>query len=381
MPMANVLGGGNVIGNERRAASRMTRTMEERETLKHLRFLAVLTAIMLVAVACTNEGGASPDTDESEAPGESMAAASEAAGGPEAWPDELVMGFVPSQEADQLVEDIDALTVALSEALSELAGREISVEGVVPSDYTGLVTAMEAGQAHIGAFGPFSLLQARDRAGAEIILQSERFGSATYHTQFMTNNPDKYCDDEPVADEDGFQNCNGTADADTGPVAVDKIAEIEPGTTVSFTDQASASGYIFPATVFINNGIDPESDIDPIFSGSHPNSVVAVCDGAAEVGVAFDDARGGAETDCDVASNVVVFAYGPEIPNDGWAVASELPDDLKEAIKQALLDYAATDEGKETLTAIYEIDNLVEADLDSFTIVEDAARELGIEGD
>jgi phosphonate transport system substrate-binding protein len=201
----------------------------------------------------------------------------------------------------------------------------------------------------------------------------------------MTNDPDKYCDDEPVVDEEtGFQNCNGTADADQGPVAVEKLAEIEPGTTVSFVEQASASGYIFPATIFIAAGIDPESDIEPRFSGSHPNSVVAVCEGDAEVGVAFDDARSGAvdaEPDCDIAANVVVFAYGPEIPNDGWAVLGSLPDDLKEDIKQALLDYAASDEGAQVLNDIYEIDNLVEADQESFTIVEDAARELGIEGD
>jgi phosphonate transport system substrate-binding protein len=339
--------------------------------MRQFRIPAALAALALAVVACAPAAGESPSA-------ESMAPT-----GPEAWPDELVMGFVPSREADTLVEDIDALTAALSAALSEAAGREISVTGTVPSDYTGLVTAMETDQAHIGAFGPFSLLQARDRAGAEIILQSERFGSATYHTQFMTNDPDKYCDDEPVVvdEETGFQNCNGTADADQGPVAVEKVATIEAGTTVSFVEQASASGYIFPATIFINNGIDPETGIDPLFAGGHDASVIAVCEGQAEVGVAFDDARGAAETTCDVASNVVVFAYGPEIPNDGWAVLGSLPDDLKEAIKQALLDYSATEEGQATLNEIYEIDALVEADLEAFSIVEDAARELGIEGD
>jgi phosphonate transport system substrate-binding protein len=184
-----------------------------------------------------------------------------------------------------------------------------------------------------------------------------------------------------VDEETGWRNCNGTADADEGPVAVDKLAAIEAGTTVSFVEQASASGYIFPATIFIAQGIDPENDIDPIFAGGHDSSVIAVCEGDAEVGVAFDDARGAAETDCDIAENVVVFAYGPEIPNDGWAVLGSLPDDLKADIKQALLDYAATEEGAQTLNDIYEIDSLVEADQDAFTIVEDAARELGIEGD
>lgn len=303
------------------------------------------------------------------------AGASPSAAGEE-MPDELVIGFVPSREADALVDTIQPVADYLSEQLG------IPVTGIVTPDYTGLVTAMETDQAHIGAFGPFSLLQARDRAGAEIILQSERFGSATYHTQFMTNDPDKYCDDEPVVDpETGFQNCNGTADADEGPVAEDKIASIEEGTTVSFVEQASASGYIFPATIFLNNGIDPEEDIDPIFAGGHDASVIAVCEGQAEVGVAFDDARGAAETTCDVASNVVVFAYGPEIPNDGWAVLGSLPDQLKEDIKQALLDYAASEEGAQVLNDIYEIDNLVEADQDAFEIVQQAADQLGVEGD
>jgi phosphonate transport system substrate-binding protein len=334
--------------------------------LTFLRIPAVLLALVLVLAACGgNGGGASPG----ETPDATTSPAAEV-------PDGLVIGFVPSREADALVETIQPVADYLSEQLG------IPVSGVVTTDYTGLVTAMESEQAHIGAFGPFSLLQARDRAGAEIILQSERFGSATYHTQFMTNQPDKYCDDEPVVDEEtGWQNCNGTADAAEGPVAVEKLSEIEPGTTVSFVEQASASGYIFPATIFIQQGIDPTTGIDPIFAGSHDASVIAVCEGDAEVGVAFDDARGAAETDCDIAENVVVFAYGPEIPNDGWAVLGSLPDDLKEDIKQALLDYAASEEGAQVLNDIYEIDNLVEADQESFSIVEDAARELGVEGD
>lgn len=345
--------------------------------MKHLRFLAVLVAMMIFATACTNGGDSSPGATD-DANGDDTAD----------WPDEIVIGFVPSREADTLVENIADLETALAEGLSEAAGREITVEGFVPTDYTGLVTAMQAGQAHIGAFGPFSLLQARDQADAEIILQSERNGGATYHTQFMTNDPDKYCEDEPVENQRGdatFLNCNGTEhgpdERAEGPIGEDAIASIETGTTVSFVEETSASGYIFPATIFLNNGIDPVEDLDRVFAGGHDASVIAVCEGQAEVGVAFDDARAIAESTCDIASEVVVFAYGPEIPNDGWAVLSSLPDNLKEAITQTLLDYAASEEGAATLDAIYEIDNLVRADLESFSIVEDAAEQLGIEGD
>ncbi len=358
--------------------------------MKHRRAIPLVFALALAGAACTPGGAATtaPSAPVGSAPvasgpvGSADAPSVEPSAGAGEMPDELVIGFVPSREANALVETIQPVADYLSEQLG------IPVEGVVTTDYTGLVTAMESDQAHIGAFGPFSLLQARDRAGAEIILQSERFGSATYHTQFMTNDPDKYCDDEPVeveAEIDDqpvtFLNCNGTADAEDGPVAEEKIASIEPGTTVSFVEQASASGYIFPATILLNNDIDPETDITPLFAGGHDSSVIAVCEGDAEVGVAFDDARTAAETECDVANEVVVFAYGPEIPNDGWAVAGDLPQELKDQIKQALLDYSASEEGAQVLNDIYEIDALVEADLDSFTIVEDAARQLGITGD
>ncbi|MDQ3554083.1 MAG: phosphate/phosphite/phosphonate ABC transporter substrate-binding protein [Chloroflexota bacterium] len=362
--------------------------------MKHRRAIPLVFALALVGAACTPGGAATtpPGSPAGSAPIAGSPDASAPVGSPDApspsagmggeMPDELVIGFVPSREADALVETIQPVADYLSEQLG------IPVEGVVTTDYTGLVTAMESDQAHIGAFGPFSLLQARDRAQAEIILQSERFGSATYHTQFMTNNPDAYCDDEPVeieAEIDDvpvtFLNCNGTADASEGPVAEEKIASIPEGTTFSFVEQASASGYIFPATVLINNGIDHETGITPLFAGSHDASVIAVCNGDAEVGAAFDDARTAAETECDVSSEVVVFAYGPEIPNDGWAVAGDLPQELKDQIKQALLDYSASEDGAQVLNDIYEIDALVEADLDAFTIVEQAAAELGITGD
>jgi phosphonate transport system substrate-binding protein len=343
-------------------------------------FVALATTVLIVG-ACTSPGS-SPDESESEAASQSEAASpSEAA----EMPEELVIGFVPSSEAAQLVEDIQPLADYLSEQLG------IPVEGFVSNDYTGMVTAMETGQAQIAALPPYGLLQAMDRAGAEVILQSERFGSGTYHTQFFTNDPDKYCTDEPEENiriledvEYTFLNCNGTSreneESPEGPVGVEALDNVEEGTVVSFVEQTSASGYIFPATVFISRGINPETDISPIFPGSHPASVIAVCQGQAEVGVSFDDARSGAVTDCDVTNNAVVFAYGPEIPNDGVAVAGDLPDELKEQITQALMDYAETEEGAAVLESIYEITAFTEPNLEALEIVRQAVDELGYEG-
>jgi phosphonate transport system substrate-binding protein len=298
-------------------------------------------------------------------------------------PDELVIGFVPSVEAGALVEDIQPLADYLTEALG------IPVEGFVSSDYTALVTAMQTGQAHIGALPPFGLVQAVDNAGAEMILQSERFGSPSYHTQFITNNPDKYCLTDVVENErrEGdemitYLNCNGTErafdESPIGPIAIEEaVSLVEPGTSVSFTEPTSSSGFIFPATVFATLGLDAENDLEAVFAGGHTASVIAVCLGQAEVGVSYDDARSDAETPCDVPGTVVTFAYGPEIPNDGFAVAGDLSEELKASIKQAMLDYAATEEGVEVLDSIYNITAFAEPNLESLQIIRDAVAELG----
>jgi phosphonate transport system substrate-binding protein len=300
-------------------------------------------------------------------------------------PAELVIGFVPSREADALVENIQPLADYLTETLG------IPVSGIVSSDYAALVTAMATGQAQIGALPPYGLVQAVDEAGAEIILQSERNGSGTYHTQFFTTDPATYCADEPVQNprvvEDAevmYLNCNGTAreatDTPEGPVGMESLANIPAGAPVSFTEQTSASGYIFPATALIGAGIDPESGIEPLFAGGHDASVIAVCEGQAAVGVSFDDARTIATSDCDIPGSVVVFAYGPEIPNDGIAVAGDLSDDLSGRIKQALLDFAATPEGAEVLNSIYEISAFTDPNIEALEIVRQAVEALGYTG-
>ncbi len=296
-------------------------------------------------------------------------------------PEELVIGFVPSVEADALVDNIQPLADYLSEALG------IPVTGFVSSDYTALVTAMQTDQAQIAALPPFGLVQAVDVAGAEMILQSDRFGSTSYHTQFITTDPEKYCMDEVVENErrEGdemitYLNCNGTDrafdESPIGPIGLEALEAVEPGTKVSFTEPTSSSGYIFPATIFATMGMNPETDLDPVFAGGHDASVIAVCMGQAEIGVSFDDARSDAETPCDVAGTVVTFAYGPEIPNDGIAVAG-VSDELKAGIKQALLDYAATEDGAAVLDEIYNINAFGEPNLESLQIIRDAVENLG----
>lgn len=283
------------------------------------------------------------------------------------WPEEIVLGLVPSQDVDQLVVDAEELGELLSAELG------IEVDTVVTDSYNALVVAMQADQAQIGMFGPIALVQAVDIAGAEAVLQSVRFGSSTYVTQWYTNDPDRFCETEIVTDDEGFTFCNGTDSAESGPVGEEALANITQDEVIAFVDEGSASGYYYPATQLEAAGLDPFALSGAFFAGGHPNAVLAVARGDAAVGVSFNDARGEVVEEVPtIGTDVTVFAWSDNIPNDGIAVGGDLPEDLKQAITDAFLAIADSEEGLALLDAIYNIDGLVPADLDAL----DAARQV-----
>jgi phosphonate transport system substrate-binding protein len=309
----------------------------------------------------------------------------------EEWPESITFGFVPSQEQAELQDDIQPFMDVLSEALG------IDVEGFVTTDYTGLVVAMGSGQADLGAFGPFGYVLAKQQyPEIEALIQSVRYGAATYHGQWFVNADivDEFCDEDPAPG--GFETVDGVATLmgldETTALIVGEIDEgVDPGLacegdlsaiaghTVAFTDETSTSGYLFPALQLIELGIDPETGITPIFSGGHDAAVTAVYNGDADVGISFDDARREIrETDPDVGSRVIVIGITPEIPNDVVAVRGDLPDDLKQAIYDAVADYLATEEGQAVFDTIYEWTDIRRALDSDFQVVRDAAEELGI---
>ena len=99
----------------------------------------------------------------------------------------------------------------------------------------------------------------------------------------------------------------------------------------------------------------------------------AVARGDAPVGTSFDDARTQVvEEDPEIGTKAIVFAFSAEIPNDGFAVSGDLPESLQQAIEDAFLAIADTEEGAKALFDVYEIEGLQEADLDAL----DEARKV-----
>ena len=344
--------------------------------------LAALLALVLIASGCSSDG--------------------EATAGDGTWPSKITFGFVPSSEQESLQDDIQPFMDVLSSALG------IEVEGIVTTDYTGLVTAMGTGKADLGAFGPFGYTLAQQQFGnMEVLIQAVRYGAATYHGQWMTNDP-SLCETAPES-ATALENTDkgivqvGALDAvalqvgvyfgDSGKALGESVdaGDVSPGTSctadlskirgkrVAFTSESSTSGYLFPALQLIEAGIDPIEDIIPIFSGGHDASVVAVYNGDADVGLSFDDARRSLRKEkTDVGEKVIVFNITSEVPNDVVAASTLLPASLRTAIYDAIYAYLETDEGEAVFDETYGWTSIRRAVESDFDVVRQAAEALGI---
>jgi phosphonate transport system substrate-binding protein len=286
-------------------------------------------------------------------------------------PDKLVLALVPSGDAQKLVESVKPLTAALTKSLG------IPVSGVVTQDYQAAVEAIGANKADIGMLPSLQMSQACQRYGAVPALQTLRNGKSSYAAQFFTNNPDKYCADTPKPDKNGMLYCNGTASGN-GPAGLDSLSKVK-GAKFCFLQAASPAGYIFPAAALKAAGIDPATGVSPITVTSNDASVLAVYNGDAEVGASYWDARTVVAKDTpDVGKKVVVFALTDEIPNDGVSLNGTLSKSWQDKISTAMMDYAKTPDGVQTLENIYQISGLQPADPAKLQRTQDVANTLGL---
>lgn len=253
-------------------------------------------------------------------------------------PKRLVLGMVPSREADKLVQNL--------EPLAEILTQEIGVDVVtyISTSYNGLIEAMGKGKVDIGMFGPFGMVLAEDRYQVEIIVNTVRYGSNEYRAQFN------------VRTESGIE-----------------TLEDLKGKTIAFVDAASASGYLFPYVYLKNQvGIDPEKDITYIFAGGHDAGVLSVYNGDVDCSLSFTDARKSIRDEYpDVMEKLTVIGYTDYIPNDGVVVRKELDDALIAKIQAAFLSIGETDEEVKILDDIFNASGFAETNSEKYQVVRD----------
>jgi phosphonate transport system substrate-binding protein len=383
--------------------------------MRRRNLVLILVAFTLVLAACASTGSDDTTTTAPEALATTVApdsggdtatttaaAVTTTAPDPTAdWPDTILFGFIPSEKQEKLADTVQPYMDFLTETIG------ITFDGIITADYNGLVVAMGAGNADLGAFGPFGYVQAQEQyPEIGVLIQSIRFGSDLYHGQWFTNDP-SICEDEPVVGAydwvDGVPTIMDPTevpalqvgwaynDGVLGPETLDDGTEVAQGLvctasldavkgkSIAFTSATSTSGGVFPQLQLFNLGIDIETDLEYSYLTSHDATVAAVYNGDFDIGLSFDDARRTLRKEkTDVGEKVIVFNITDDIPNDVVAVRGGLPESLQTAIFDATKAYLDTEEGEAVFDEIYGWTDIRLARDEDFDVVREAAVKLGV---
>ncbi|QEN08926.1 phosphate/phosphite/phosphonate ABC transporter substrate-binding protein [Oceanispirochaeta crateris] len=249
-------------------------------------------------------------------------------------PDVLEVQLIPSRDATYL----DAQRLPLQELLAKEMGMEVNV--TVATDYNALIEAMASEQVHVGLLATTAYVLAADEGAAEAILKSLRYD---------VDDNGELMKDKPMVS--GYKS-QLIADKDSG---IKSVIDLK-GRKVAISSFTSTSGFVWPANLLADNGIDPESEIEWINTGGHDNAVLAVFNGEADAAFTFKDARNLFEKEsyyADLMDKVVLIANTSLIPNDTISVIPRLNEDLKQKVKDAFIAISKSEEGLEIVRGIY----------------------------
>lgn len=224
------------------------------------------------------------------------------------WPERLVFGLIPVEGSSDTTVRFTPLIEYLEEQL------ELDIEANVGADYAAVILGMGADNVDLAWFGPKSYVEASERADAEAFVVEDTLDSGVgYNGVILTN-----------------------AESD-----IMNMGDAE-GRTFAFTDPNSTSGYLVPITHFLlDMEVQPEAYFGQvIFSGTHEASILSVVNNNVDIA-----ATNNLSLDQAIAKGVATredfrtLWESETIPGSPMAYRAELPQSLKDAIREAFLSY------------------------------------------
>ena len=233
--------------------------------------------------------------------------------------EKLVIVLMPGEDAENIVETRNIFDKDLSEKL-----RGLPVEEYRANDYSAMTEAMRTGAAHVGQFGPFAYTYAVDRAGAEAMVTTGTDGKHGYYSYIITH-------------------------VDSG---IDTLDDLK-GRSFGFVDPESASGNIVPSNEILNHfqKTMPELTFDDLhvngaffsaaaFTGNHGNSAQGVYhEDIDAAGISSGTLDSQIKNGLIEADKVKIIHKSPLIPSSPYAIQKDLPQELKDLVKQFFLDW------------------------------------------
>ena len=233
---------------------------------------------------------------------------------------EITFAVIPAENGSGVTERYAPFINYLSKELG------IKVTLRVANDYAAVIEGQRAGNIHIGYYGPASFARAR-LTGVKtdaFVIDVNADGSKGYYSVFY------------VLAKSPYQ----------------KVEDLK-GKNLGLVDPNSTSGNNMPRFKLNQMGIDPDAYFSKvIFTGSHENAVLALAQGTVDVAANWWNADDDSNLTRMLNKGMVKSADGTPmkkedfriivksdlIINSPYAYLSDLPEDMKAAIKQAFLD-------------------------------------------
>ncbi|MGH7771657.1 MAG: phosphate/phosphite/phosphonate ABC transporter substrate-binding protein [Candidatus Binatia bacterium] len=263
----------------------------------------------------------------------------------------LRVGFVPSENVQQVAQNAQPIVDILQKKLA------IEVQSFVATDYTGVVEALRANKLDIAFLSPASYVLAKSEADVHVVLKSHRKGLPYYYAAIITH-------------------------ADGG---IKTLGDLR-NKTFAFGDPLSTTGHVLPKKMFKQNGIDPAKDFkNVIYSGGHDATVLAVLNRKVDAGATFANFPDGKDAawiqylkDPEEQKKIRAIAYSEPIPADNLVINGNMDPELAKKISDIFLELSQEPAGKKMLRDLYQIDGFVSATDKDYDSVREAFGIAGI---
>ncbi|MDR2044016.1 MAG: phosphate/phosphite/phosphonate ABC transporter substrate-binding protein [Clostridium sp.] len=279
----------------------------------------LLSSIVVAACGCSDSGtpteaSSSPAAAQSEAPEEPLAAVDEK----EDWPKKITIVQMPNEANPDAGQKQEGFRKAASDYIG------VEVEEQEGTEYAVGIEAMKSGKLDVLLVSPMSYYQAKKVANAEPLVKATTFSATPYKTVFITR-------------------------ADRSDI--NSLEDLQ-GKTFAFVDPASSSGYLYPkAKLIAELGLETEQLENPgyffqtvAYSGKHDSSAMGVVLGdydAAAVALSVL----GPMTDAELfqEEDIKIIGETDVIPDPCYVIRSDLPQTLKDKIKEFYLQYDSSE--------------------------------------
>lgn len=126
---------------------------------------------------------------------------------------------------------------------------------------------------------------------------------------------------------------------------VKELQELK-GQDICFTSPTSTTGYLFGAKAFIDLGIDPEADVNPIFIGDHGSAIGTMWNSECAAAFTYRDyaERIAYDENPDIPAGGLRVIWSEEVPEGGTAISTKLPKETQDTLRAALLKINGTAE-------------------------------------